>query len=115
MTFTWNGFHDVHIHPSFTCAQAGRKMVGASSGASYSFTEADVGEVVFACDVGSHCETGQIMRVTVSAMSMDTMAPTPTTMETMMPTATKETSASSAYSIITGLLIGVSFLLTISV
>ena len=70
-TFTWSGYHNVYVHPSGTCDDANAVLVGSSSPAVYTFTSDDVGDVVFACDVGSHCESGQIVTFTVSAGSAD--------------------------------------------
>jgi plastocyanin len=90
-TFTWTGFHDVYVHPSGTCDEAGRILVGASTGAAYTFVEADVGELVFACDVSAHCEQGLILTFTVSA---GTSAPTSST-----PAPSKSPSVTSAPSV----------------
>jgi hypothetical protein len=70
-TLTWSGNHNVYVHPSGTCDDANAILVGSSSPAVYTFTSDDVGDVVFACDVGSHCESGQIVTFTVSAGSVD--------------------------------------------
>ena len=61
VSFVWNYFHNVYIHPTGNCSTDGRTLVGSESPAVYTFTEADEakGEVTFACDVGSHCESGQ--------------------------------------------------------
>jgi len=68
LTFTWNGYHNVLIHPTGTCEEAGAKEVGgpSDSGVEYTFTAEDVGTVTFACDIGDHCEEGQILVVTVT-------------------------------------------------
>lgn len=66
VTFTWGSGHNVFIHPTGTCDEAGAIEVGQTSGASYTFTKDDVGEVVFACDVQSHCESGQIVTYKVT-------------------------------------------------
>ena len=67
ITFNWSGTHNVYIHPTETCDSAGSTVVGVSSGALYTFTSEDVGAVVFACDVSSHCEDGQIVTFNVAA------------------------------------------------
>jgi plastocyanin len=71
ITFSWAGNHNVLIHPSGDCDTTGAIPVGGtgdSAGAPYTFVETDIGEVVFACDVGTHCENqAMIMTVTVSA------------------------------------------------
>lgn len=79
--FEWSFFHNVLIHPSGDCVETGAISVGSSSGASYTFTADDVGEMVFACDVGNHCENGQIMTFTVSAAT--TPSPTAAPVATM--------------------------------
>merc|ERR1712071_365105 len=63
IVFNWNGFHNVYIHPWGGCSTVGRRLVGNQSGVSYAFTDEDVerGRVIFACDVGSHCENGQMV------------------------------------------------------
>ena len=68
VVFNWNGVHNVYIHPTGNCTDTGRVLVGTVSGASYSFTQADVGEMEFVCNVGTHCENG--MRVTFSVQSV---------------------------------------------
>ena len=68
ITFNWSGFHNVLIHPTGTCNKDDANNFdrpGDVSGAQYTFTEDDVGEIVFACDVGAHCARGMIMTVTV--------------------------------------------------
>ena len=67
IVFNWGGFHNVYIHPTGDCTETDRIQVGVTSGASYTFTEADVGDLEFACDIASHCELG--MRVTVTVIS----------------------------------------------
>jgi hypothetical protein len=76
-TFTWVDTHNVYVHPSGDCGEDGRILVGASTGAMYTFVEDDVGELVFACDISSHCGLGLIVTFTVSAIS--TAAPTSST------------------------------------
>jgi plastocyanin len=67
LTFNWNsGTHDVWIHPTGTCNNAGAVNIGSSSGTTYTFTENDAGETLtFVCDIGSHCEAGMLMDVIV--------------------------------------------------
>eukprot|EP00538_Stauroneis_constricta_P006986 CAMPEP_0119548298 /NCGR_PEP_ID=MMETSP1352-20130426/2246_1 /TAXON_ID=265584 /ORGANISM="Stauroneis constricta, Strain CCMP1120" /LENGTH=223 /DNA_ID=CAMNT_0007593521 /DNA_START=34 /DNA_END=705 /DNA_ORIENTATION=- len=90
MVFNWEQFHNVHIHPSGNCSEQGAIPVGFSTGASYVFTEDDIGTMVFACDVAMHCELGgQIMTVTVLAPTESpTMLPSasPTGLPTGLPT-----------------------------
>jgi plastocyanin len=63
VTFSWSGGHNVFLHPTGTCDDAGATEVSSSSPVIYTFTEA--GSFTFACDVGSHCENGQILTFTV--------------------------------------------------
>jgi plastocyanin len=88
--FEWSGSHNVFIHPSGTCDTGGSIEVGSTSGAAYTFTSDDVGEVVFACDIdgGSHCDAGQIVTFNVAADDTPlTTAPTkgPTASPTVSP------------------------------
>eukprot|EP00554_Chaetoceros_debilis_P003647 CAMPEP_0194083554 /NCGR_PEP_ID=MMETSP0149-20130528/9573_1 /TAXON_ID=122233 /ORGANISM="Chaetoceros debilis, Strain MM31A-1" /LENGTH=165 /DNA_ID=CAMNT_0038765989 /DNA_START=72 /DNA_END=566 /DNA_ORIENTATION=- len=76
INFTWAGNlpHNVYIHPSQDCSQDGAIVVGMSSSygdSSYTFQSSDVGKMTFACDVGSHCEMGQILKVTVESASSE--------------------------------------------
>jgi len=88
--FEWNSFHNVYIHPTGDCSQDNRIFVGSRSPATYTFTEDDAekGEIVFACDVGPHCEFGQIITFTVSIDELETLEPTmaPTFSPTLFPT-----------------------------
>ena len=79
--FEWSFFHNVLIHPSGDCDKTSAISVRSSSGASYTFTAEDVGEMVFACDVGNHCEVGQIMTFTVSAALLSDASLTTNTVE----------------------------------
>ena len=63
-TFNWFGTHNVFLHPTGTCDAAGATEVGSTSGAVYTFTAA--GSFTFACEVGQHCESGQILTFTVA-------------------------------------------------
>ena len=73
VTFTFNSNHNVFIHPSGDCDETGRiDFGGSASPATYTFAEDDIGEVVFACDVGSHCGQGQIVTFNVIAEGEDT-------------------------------------------
>ena len=81
-TFEWTSTHDVQVHPTGNCDETGSILVGASTGATYTFTEDDVGELVFVCDVSNHCERGMTLTFTVSAstspgVTSTTPAPTP--------------------------------------
>lgn len=64
--------HDVWYHPSLTCDRTGSTFVGdATEGGSYIFKPED-GSVegkqhLFACQVGSHCDLGMQLLVTVFA------------------------------------------------
>ena len=63
------GSHNVYRHVEANCNTDGSTLVGNSGGGAttYTFTDADLadGEVVFACQVGSHCTSGQILTVQV--------------------------------------------------
>ena len=67
ITFIWTETHDVYIHPNGGCTTSGRIKVGMSSGATYTFTEDDIGDIVFACDIGDHCDKGMMKTVKVEA------------------------------------------------
>ena len=59
------------VHPSGDCTEDGATLVGDASPATYTVTDADVasGSVTFACDVGSHCESGMILTFMVDSTS----------------------------------------------
>ena len=61
--------HNVLIHPSGDCTEDGATLVGETSPATYTVTDADVasGSITFACDVGSHCESGMILTFQVDS------------------------------------------------
>jgi plastocyanin len=63
VTFSWDGGHNVFLHPTGTCDDTGATEVSSSSPAIYTFTEA--GSFTFACQVGQHCGNGQILTFTV--------------------------------------------------
>jgi plastocyanin len=67
--FTWSGGHNVYLHPSGDCDQtdATGPTTGSADTSGATFALAEAGTYVFACDVGSHCENGQIVTITVSA------------------------------------------------
>jgi plastocyanin len=66
ITFTWDGTHNAYIHPSGSCDGTGAIEVGGTSPATYTFTDADVGtSMFFACEVGTHCDLGQHITVSV--------------------------------------------------
>ena len=72
ITFQWyDGTHNVFIHPSKNCLKDGSVLVPISylpNGiirAEYNFTKADIGDMVFASDVGTDCAKGMIQLVTV--------------------------------------------------
>ena len=83
ITFAWSaGTHDVYIHPTHTCSEEGRVLIGttADNPTTYEFQPED-GSVdgtthTFVCDVGMHCELGMYMNVTVFATDDPTDAPT---------------------------------------
>ena len=61
--------HNVFVHPSGDCTEDGATLVGDTSPATYTVTDADVasGSITFACDVGSHCESGMILTFQVDS------------------------------------------------
>eukprot|EP00980_Cylindrotheca_fusiformis_P020108 scaffold7176_cov134-Cylindrotheca_fusiformis.AAC.5 len=70
--FTYTAMHNVYIHPSGNCSEAGAILVGdrGEGTASYNFTEADAGTTVFfACDYGSHCELGLSVKFNVQEIA----------------------------------------------
>ena len=78
ITFTWDSGHNVHIHPTGSCDETDAIEVGVESPAVYTVTDADAGQsLFFACDVGSHCELGQHVTVTVASATSGGDAPTP--------------------------------------
>merc|ERR1712157_192352 len=79
VTFNWNFVHDVYIHPSGTCDNAEAIEVGTASGASYTFTEDDVGEITFVCNIPGHCFAGQILKVIVSKPIQEPITSAPIT------------------------------------
>eukprot|EP00536_Pseudo-nitzschia_multiseries_P006948 jgi/Psemu1/194213/e_gw1.154.62.1 len=78
LTFSWSqGTHDVWIYPSGSCDETGKEQVGSfqDNPSTYTFTEADAGNVItFVCDIGSHCEAGMLMDVTVLASEVTSTA-----------------------------------------
>lgn len=68
MVFTWQGGHNVFIHPSLTCNIQGAIPVGFQSGTEYVFQPEDAGTLMFfSCDIGqgAHCRFGQSLTVMV--------------------------------------------------
>ncbi|KAL3941530.1 MAG: hypothetical protein SGBAC_004114, partial [Bacillariaceae sp.] len=69
VTFKYDEFSDVWIHPSGDCTQDGSIFVGPIGPAtvSYRFTEADAGKVItFTSSVSDNCLQGQIINITVA-------------------------------------------------
>ncbi|KAL7573400.1 hypothetical protein ACA910_006506 [Epithemia clementina (nom. ined.)] len=64
------GEHNVYIHPSQSCNATNHVLVGTEGGGNtkYTFTESDIGRVVFVCEVEGHCQEdgGQILTVVVT-------------------------------------------------
>ena len=58
----------MYTHPSGDCTESGAVLVGNTSPVTYTVTADDVtsGSITFACDVGSHCESGMIQTFTVN-------------------------------------------------
>jgi len=69
LTFAWTvGTHDVWVYPYGDCDRTNKVQIGSTrdNPITVSFTEGDVGRTLtFACDIGSHCEAGMRMDVTV--------------------------------------------------
>merc|ERR1740130_78244 len=68
VTFDWTqGVHDANYYPSGACSDAADAvLLGIVGGASYTFTDEDVGtDKTFVCSVGNHCDQGQILTFTV--------------------------------------------------
>lgn len=85
--FEWGSTHNVLIHPTGDCTEDGAIPVGAETGASYRFTAEDIGDVVFSCDIGNHCENGQIITFAVSeAAPTDAPTDAPAPASTSAPT-----------------------------
>lgn len=84
--FNYASNHNVYIHPTGTCDEMGRILVSDIVGpASYTFSASDAGRTrTFACDIGAHCESGQIISFQVEAT---TSAPTmtPSAAPTLLP------------------------------
>lgn len=73
LVFNWSGLHNVNLHPTGTCDEAGATLVAPSSmTATASWTATAAGTFVFACDMGDHCESGQVVTVTVNAAGVRT-------------------------------------------
>jgi plastocyanin len=67
ITFSMGPGHNVHIHPSGSCDQTGRVFLGEDTTTTYTFLPEDEGKTkFFACDVGTHCDLGMQIQVTVS-------------------------------------------------
>lgn len=96
--FSWVGTHNVHIHPTGTCDETGAILVGDQTGTSYVFADDDAGtDIYFACDIGQHCEVGQIVKFTVEAAvapepTATPVQPTPSPIVTELPTSSPTTS-----------------------
>ena len=79
----------MYIHPTGTCDKTSSILVGSEGqNATYTFQDSDVGTIVFACDVQSHCILGQIVKFIVkerSERSNSTSAPTATVLDSSTP------------------------------
>uniref|UniRef100_A0A6S8YB97 Phytocyanin domain-containing protein n=1 Tax=Ditylum brightwellii TaxID=49249 RepID=A0A6S8YB97_9STRA len=78
--FEFTNNHNVYIHPSGTCDETDSVALDIMSGsafntASYTFVEDDVGAKTFACQVSSHCGSGQILTFNVASADNNTEAP----------------------------------------
>ncbi|KAG7348740.1 hypothetical protein IV203_011337 [Nitzschia inconspicua] len=103
LTFRWTeGVHDVHIHPSHTCDDTEGSIEIASTDdnpTTYTFVEADGspdGTVhTFVCQVGTHCQRGMYMNVTVFSSDATSPGDEPPTTETEAPTDTTTTTTTT--------------------
>merc|ERR1719231_1526603 len=69
VTFTYNNRHNVYVHPSGTCDRAGATLLGDNDAGSVTYTFDTAETVTFACQAGSHCESGQIITITAGGSS----------------------------------------------
>jgi len=98
VTFSWSANHNVYSHPTNNCERDGRSLIGLESPASYTFTQDDIGVVTFACDVGVHCQYGQIISFTVTGDEDEDEDnnPSPTKAITKSPTASPVVSSTQS-------------------
>lgn len=70
--------HNVYVHPSGTCDETGRILVGSQwDSTEYKFKTEDAGKtMVFACDYLAHCYREQIVRFEVEGKAVVTSPPT---------------------------------------
>ena len=66
VTFTYNSYHNVFIHPSGDCSHDGSTELGGNDAGSVTYTFTEAGPITFACQAGSHCDSGQIVTITAS-------------------------------------------------
>ena len=76
VTFDFTSGHTVHVHPSGDCENTDAVELGTEGPVMYTFTEDDVGDIFFACEVDSHCDNGQIVKFTVTAAGSEGATPT---------------------------------------
>jgi hypothetical protein len=96
--FSYDAFHNVHIHPTGDCTETGSILVGAEGAGtvSYTFKEEEVNTTVFfACDYMQHCEFGQNIKFNV-VEEINTMAPSAAPSATTMAPSVSPTFASMA-------------------
>jgi len=67
LTFTYNAYHNVYLHPSGSCDTDGATLLGDNSAGTATYDFSEPGTFTFACQVGSHCDAGQIITVHVEA------------------------------------------------
>jgi len=82
VTFEWSASdnfnpHNVWIHPSGTCSFSDTIELSEFPPASYTFKETDIGKMTFACQKTQHCDYGQILTFTVTAVAPATKSPVP--------------------------------------
>eukprot|EP00592_Proboscia_alata_P009696 CAMPEP_0194357676 /NCGR_PEP_ID=MMETSP0174-20130528/5126_1 /TAXON_ID=216777 /ORGANISM="Proboscia alata, Strain PI-D3" /LENGTH=185 /DNA_ID=CAMNT_0039127795 /DNA_START=48 /DNA_END=605 /DNA_ORIENTATION=+ len=78
IVFNWPGVHNVAFHPNGGCDKTDAVILGSSTGYSYTVVEDDIGQKVFACDIGDHCSKGQLIDATISSDDGVTVTMTPT-------------------------------------
>lgn len=83
LTFAWSvGTHDVFVYPNGGCDRTNKVQIASTrdNPTTVAFGDADVGKTItFACDIGSHCEAGMRMEVTVLTRGTAVVQTTPAT------------------------------------
>mmetsp|Transcript_24875 Transcript_24875/g.28657 ORF Transcript_24875/g.28657 Transcript_24875/m.28657 type:complete len:195 (+) Transcript_24875:79-663(+) len=94
LKFNWpaNASHNAYIHPNGGCDRTDAILIGDTTGFTYTVVEADIGQKVFACDIGAgnHCSRGQIIEATIMAASVEIITSAPKAMTPTAPPVEKE-------------------------